>query len=141
VKLAFIRHHAWANAVPVARICTAAKSDCLHPLALRSSVILSPNNTFGVAIVYRFRKFIHTKIACEMDILGILKKLADILGTTVDFLINGNTEEKAKASLVDAEVIRYFKKVDTLPQEDKTALLRVIGGFILDVKTKQAYAS
>lgn len=72
---------------------------------------------------------------------AVLKKIADALDTTVDFLINGNTEDKAKASLADAEVIRYFKEVDTLPQEDKSALLRVIGGFIRDVKTKQAYAS
>jgi hypothetical protein len=43
--------------------------------------------------------------------------------------------------LQDAEVTRYFKEVDTLPQEDKNALLRVIAGFIRDVKTKQAYAS
>jgi hypothetical protein len=43
--------------------------------------------------------------------------------------------------LVDAEVIRYFKEVDTLLQKDKTALLRVMGGFIRDVNTKQAYAS
>jgi transcriptional regulator with XRE-family HTH domain len=72
---------------------------------------------------------------------AVLKKIADALDTTVDFIINGNTEDKAKAPLADAEVIRYFKEVDTLPQEDKTALLRVIGGFIRDVKTKQAYAS
>jgi len=43
--------------------------------------------------------------------------------------------------LNDAEVIRYFKEVDNLPSDDKTALLRVIGGFLRDVKTKQAYAS
>jgi transcriptional regulator with XRE-family HTH domain len=71
----------------------------------------------------------------------VLKKMADALDTTVDFLINGNTEDKAKASLNDAEVIRYFKEVDTLPVEDKSALLRVIAGFLRDVKTKQAYAS
>jgi len=56
-------------------------------------------------------------------------------------LLNGNIEDKAKASLQDAEVIRYFKEVDALPQEDKSALLRVIAGFIRDVKTKQAYTS
>jgi transcriptional regulator with XRE-family HTH domain len=72
---------------------------------------------------------------------AVLKKIADALDTTVDFLINGNTEDKARASLIDAEVIRYFKEVDTLPQEDKSALIRVIAGFIRDVKTKQAYAS
>jgi transcriptional regulator with XRE-family HTH domain len=70
----------------------------------------------------------------------VLKKLAEALDSTVDFLINGNTEDKAKASLMDAEVIRYFKEVDNLPAEDKSALLRVIGGFLRDVKTKQAYA-
>lgn len=70
----------------------------------------------------------------------VLKKIADALDTTIDFLINGNTEDKANALLSDAEVIRYFKEVDGLPQEDKSALLRVIGGFLRDVKTKQAYA-
>lgn len=71
----------------------------------------------------------------------VLKKIADALDTTVDFLVNGTSEDKANASLNDAEVIRYFKEVDTLPTEDKSALLRVIGGFLRDVKTKQAYAS
>lgn len=71
---------------------------------------------------------------------AVLKKIADALDTTVDFLVNGNTSDKANAALQDAEVIRYFKEVDALPVEDKSALLRVIAGFIRDVKTKQAYA-
>jgi transcriptional regulator with XRE-family HTH domain len=71
----------------------------------------------------------------------VLKKIADALDSTVDFLVNGDNADKAKAALQDAEVIRYFKEVDALPQEDKSALLRVIAGFIRDVKTKQAYAS
>lgn len=71
----------------------------------------------------------------------ILKRLSDILDTTVDFLINGNLEEKARATLKDSEVLRQFKAVDTLPDNDKNALLRVISGFIRDCRTKQAYAS
>ncbi len=71
----------------------------------------------------------------------VLKNIANALDSTVDYLVNGGTEDKANASLNDAEVIRYFKEVDTLPAEDKTALIRVIAGFIRDVKTKQAYAS
>ena len=71
----------------------------------------------------------------------VLMKIAAALDTTVDYLVNGDTEDKAKASLQDVELIRYFKEVDALPQEDKSALLRVIAGFIRDVKTKQAYAS
>jgi hypothetical protein len=68
-------------------------------------------------------------------------RIADAHDTTVDFLVNGNTEDEANAALQDAEVIRYFKEVDALLQEDKNALLRVIAGFIRDVKTKQTYAS
>jgi len=63
-----------------------------------------------------------------------------LLDTTVDFLVNGTGDDKAQASLLDAEVIRYFKEVDALPTDDKSALIRVIAGFIRDVKTKQAYA-
>jgi len=70
-----------------------------------------------------------------------LKKIADALDSSFDYLINGSTDDKANASLKDTEVIRYFKEVDALPVEDKSALLRVIGGFLRDVKTKQAYAS
>ena len=70
---------------------------------------------------------------------AVLKKMTDALDSCVDFLINGNTEDKANESLNDAEVIRYFKEVDALPTDDKSALLRVIAGFHGDVKTKQAY--
>ncbi len=41
----------------------------------------------------------------------------------------------------DAEVTRYFKVVDTLPTEDKSTLLRVVTGFLRDIKTKQAYTA
>lgn len=71
----------------------------------------------------------------------VLKKIADTLDTSVDFLISGNSEEKAKAILKDSEVLRQFKAVDTLPDNDKTALLRIISVFIRDCKTKQSYAS
>jgi transcriptional regulator with XRE-family HTH domain len=36
----------------------------------------------------------------------VLKKIADSLNTTVDFLINCTTEDQANASLNDGEVIR-----------------------------------
>lgn len=72
---------------------------------------------------------------------AVLKKIVYSLDSTVDYLVNDTTEDKAKESLQEAEVIRYFKKVDFLPQENKQAHIRVIAGFIRNVKTKQAYAS
>lgn len=69
----------------------------------------------------------------------VIKNIAEVLDTSVDFLLNGSSSDKANATLQDAEVIRYFKDIETLPAEDKAALLRVISAFIRDVKTKQAY--
>jgi hypothetical protein len=45
---------------------------------------------------------------------GRAQKNCDALDTTVHFLVNGNREDKANATLQDAEVIRYFKAVDAL---------------------------
>jgi transcriptional regulator with XRE-family HTH domain len=69
----------------------------------------------------------------------ILKKMADALDTTVDFIINGTTDEKAKASLKDAELIRYFKDIEVLPDTEKTTLVKLIGAYIRDFKARQTY--
>ena len=69
----------------------------------------------------------------------ILKKMADALDTTVDYLINGATDEKAKASLKDAELIRYFKDMETLPDVEKHTLIKLIGAYIRDFRAMQTY--
>ena len=69
----------------------------------------------------------------------VLNKLAEALNTSVDFLLNGNAEEKAKAALTDTELLRHFKEVDNLPEQDKNTLIRVIGAYLRDFKTRQAY--
>jgi len=87
----------------------------------------------------------HTQMA-RYEIKGVqppadvLKKLADVLGTSVDFLIFGTSEEKAQNALQDAELIRQFKEVDQLPDGEKITILKVISAYIRDFKTRQAYA-
>jgi transcriptional regulator with XRE-family HTH domain len=70
----------------------------------------------------------------------ILKKMADALDTSVDFIINGTTNEKAKASLKDAELIRYFMDIEGLPDSEKNTLIKLIGAYIRDFKARQAYS-
>jgi hypothetical protein len=48
----------------------------------------------------------------------VQKALADVFATTIDFLVMGDTESKAQASLKDAELINQFKKISVLPEED-----------------------
>lgn len=69
----------------------------------------------------------------------ILNNLANVLGTSVDFIINGTSSEKAKATLNDAKVLNYFKEVELLPEEERNTILKVIGAIIGQYKTKQAY--
>jgi transcriptional regulator with XRE-family HTH domain len=57
---------------------------------------------------------------------NIMNKLADALGTSVDFLISGDKNEKAKASLKNSELLQRFKEVDTLPEEEQTTIIKVI---------------
>ena len=71
----------------------------------------------------------------------ILNKLADTLNTTVDFLINGNKQDKAKATLKNIEVLNSFKEIDALPEEEQNVIIKVVHALIRDFKTRKAYAS
>jgi transcriptional regulator with XRE-family HTH domain len=71
----------------------------------------------------------------------VLKNLADIFGTTIDFLVMGDNESKAQASLKDTELINQFKKIAVLPDEEKSLVLKMITAYIRDFNTQQAYAS
>jgi transcriptional regulator with XRE-family HTH domain len=70
-----------------------------------------------------------------------LNKLADVLGTSVDYLISGDKNEKAKSSLKNAELLQRFKEIDTLPEQEQQILIKVISAYIRDFRAKQAYAS
>jgi transcriptional regulator with XRE-family HTH domain len=72
---------------------------------------------------------------------NIINKLADALGTSVDFLISGDKTEKAKASLKNSELIQRFKEVDSLPEDEQGVLIKIISAYVRDYRAKQAYAS
>lgn len=71
----------------------------------------------------------------------VLKKIVGALDSTTDYLIKDSSEDKTKSSRNDAKLIRYFKEVDALPQEDKSFLLRVVADCIRNAKTKQSCTS
>ncbi len=72
---------------------------------------------------------------------NIMNKLADALSTSVDFLISGDKNEKAKASLKNSELIQRFKEVDSLPEDEQGVLIKIISAYVRDYRAKQAYAS
>jgi hypothetical protein len=47
----------------------------------------------------------------------------------VDFLINGDTDEKAASTLKDAELLQQFRAVEQIDEDDKTTVKKLIDAF------------
>lgn len=67
----------------------------------------------------------------------ILMKLSAIFGTTVDFLVNGATEDKAKAQLKDTELLQQFKEVEQLNEKEKNVIKTLIESFLMRKQLQQ----
>jgi transcriptional regulator with XRE-family HTH domain len=66
----------------------------------------------------------------------VLKKIAEALDTTSDFLINGGKDEKAIATLSDNELLQQFKEVDKMSSDDKLIIKKLIDAFVIKNKIK-----
>jgi transcriptional regulator with XRE-family HTH domain len=59
-----------------------------------------------------------------------LKKLADVLGVSSDYLLEGSLEDAAKADFADRELLRMFKEVEQLADDDKVVVKKLIDAFL-----------
>jgi transcriptional regulator with XRE-family HTH domain len=59
-----------------------------------------------------------------------LKRLADALGVSGDYLLEGAAEEAAKARFEDRELLRQFQEVERLPAEDKHVVKTLLDAFL-----------
>lgn len=70
----------------------------------------------------------------------VLKRIADVFGVSIDYLVNGDTNEKAMQTLKDAELIKQFQKIEEMPEDEKKTVVKVISALIRDFKARQTYA-
>jgi transcriptional regulator with XRE-family HTH domain len=66
----------------------------------------------------------------------VLQKLASVLGTSTDYLMNGKTEQ-VEAQLVDKELIKQFQEVEKLNPEEKHLVKTFLDAFITKKKIQQ----
>jgi len=59
-----------------------------------------------------------------------LKRLADALDVSGDYLLEGATDEAAKARFEDRELLRQFQEVEHLSDEDKTVVKKLLDAFL-----------
>jgi transcriptional regulator with XRE-family HTH domain len=70
----------------------------------------------------------------------ILKKLADTFNTSIDYLVYGDSEQKAKQTIKDNELLTQFKAVEELDNKDKSTIKDIIDAFIKRSKLKNIAA-
>jgi transcriptional regulator with XRE-family HTH domain len=59
-----------------------------------------------------------------------LKRLADALDTTSDYLIEGASDDAAAARLTDRDLLRQFQAVEHLPDADKHIVSVLLDAFL-----------
>uniref|UniRef100_UPI004047BFD9 helix-turn-helix domain-containing protein n=1 Tax=Flavobacterium sp. TaxID=239 RepID=UPI004047BFD9 len=63
-----------------------------------------------------------------------MTKMAKVLDTTVDFLMNGTSDDIVQEAGLEKELIRRFKEVQNLPSEEKKTILSLMDAFIAKTK-------
>ncbi|MBY0573684.1 MAG: helix-turn-helix domain-containing protein [Undibacterium sp.] len=59
-----------------------------------------------------------------------LKRLADALGVSSDYLLEGAIDDVAKAHFADRELLKQFQEVEHLPEEDKNVVKKLLDAFL-----------
>ena len=59
-----------------------------------------------------------------------LKRLADALGVTSDYLLEGAANEAAKAKFADRELLKQFQEVEQLADDDKAVVKKLLDAFL-----------
>jgi len=64
------------------------------------------------------------------------KKMADVLGVSLDFLMSDKAKEEA---VTDKDMIYRMQEIQKLPDNEKDKINSIIDAFIRDTKAKQAF--
>ena len=70
----------------------------------------------------------------------IAKKMAEALNVTVDTLIYGPQDEKAKNNLKDADLLNMFTKVQALDKSELAAVKSLLKAYIFQKETQARLA-
>ena len=65
-----------------------------------------------------------------------LRRLAEALGVTTDYLFEGKIGDVAKTKLEDRDLLQMFKQVEKLQEDDKTVIKKLIDAFLTKRKVQ-----
>jgi len=71
----------------------------------------------------------------------VLTKLAHALQVSTDFLMTGSTDDRAKATITDKELLEQFRKVELLSNDKKYLVKEFLDAFLMKAELQQKLAS
>ena len=66
----------------------------------------------------------------------VLARLADALGVSSDYLMNGTPDEHAAAHLTDRDLLEHFREVERMPPGDRAVVKQLIDAFVTKRKLR-----
>jgi transcriptional regulator with XRE-family HTH domain len=70
----------------------------------------------------------------------VLKKMANALDASTDYLMNGTTADLAAENIQDKTLINQFNRITELSPENKTVVSKLIDAFLFQQEMKQKLA-
>jgi transcriptional regulator with XRE-family HTH domain len=72
--------------------------------------------------------------------IEVVKKIAEALDVSIDTLIYGQQDEKAKNNLKDADLLNLFTKVQLLDKQDLNAVKSMLKAYVFQKDTQARLA-
>ena len=69
-----------------------------------------------------------------------LKRMADALDVSSDYLFEGTTEDAARARIEDRELLQQFQQVEKLADDNKVVIKKLIEAFLTKKKVQELAA-
>ncbi|HYC40318.1 MAG TPA: helix-turn-helix transcriptional regulator [Chitinophagaceae bacterium] len=70
----------------------------------------------------------------------VLKKMANALDVSTDYLMNGTTADLAAENITDKTLINQFNRISELSPDNKTVVSKLIDAFLFQQEMKQKLA-
>jgi transcriptional regulator with XRE-family HTH domain len=70
----------------------------------------------------------------------VLKKMANALNVSTDYLMNGTTADLAAENINDKTLINQFNRISELTEENKTVVSKLIDAFLFQQEMRQKLA-
>jgi transcriptional regulator with XRE-family HTH domain len=98
-----------------------------------------PQKELAAVLGIRFQQLNKYESGFNMPPAEMLVKLADALGTSVDYLLTGNAAEES--ALANTRLFKRFQVLESLAEEDQQTVIKVIDAMIAKRRMTSALAS